>query len=133
MPTKVYKIARACNNMSFVLYGKSGNSLRYEFTGGSVVTNTPARLMLRTKYAQDLLESSIPFLEKDVILERTDEDTHEEESAPVDLIPVKGVTTVSEAIDYVAKNFSVVVKTARQAKTTANKFGYDFPDLKTKE
>lgn len=121
------------NNYSFVLKGKSGNSLRYIFERGSVVTNTPARLTLKTQYAQDLLEESELFKTGMVILERIDNDGQKKEEPKVEYKNEDSIKTVTQAVDYVAETWGEVVKTAKQAKENAQKHGVDFPNLKVKQ
>lgn len=121
------------NNYSFVLKGKSGNSLRYIFERGSVVTNTPARLTLKTQYAQELLEESELFKTGMVILERIDNDGQKKEEPKVEYKNEDSIKTVTQAVDYVAETWGEVVKTAKQAKEYAQKHGVDFPNLKVKQ
>lgn len=121
------------NNYSFVLKGKSGNSLRYIFERGSVVTNTPARLTLKTQYAQELLEESELFKTGMVILERIDNDGQKKEESKVEYKNEDSIKTVTQAVDYVAETWGEVVKTAKQAKEYAQKHGVDFPNLKVKQ
>ena len=129
MATKVYKLKKLCNNFSFVITGKGGNSLRYEFTGGSVVTGTPARVILRSQYSQDLLEGSKVFKDGDVVLESISDDNAINVQEKRKLKPIEGVTTTEQAILYVANTWGEQVKNAKQAKSFANKQGYDFPEL----
>lgn len=130
---KTYRIAKIMNNYSFVLQGKSGNSLRYIFERGSVVTNTPARLTLKTQYAQDLLEDSEIFKSGQVILERIDKEDEPIQGAPkVEYKNEESIKTVTQAVDYVAETWGEAVKTAKQAKEYAQKHGVDFPNLKVK-
>lgn len=129
MATKVYKLKKPCNNFSFVITGKGGNSLRYEFTGGSVVTGTPARVILRAQYSQDLLEASQIFKDGDVVLESTSEESVAIAQKEKKLKSIEGVTTTEQAILYVANTWGEQVKNAKQAKSFANKQGYDFPEL----
>ncbi len=121
------------NNYSFVLRGKSGNSLRYIFERGSVVTNTPARLTLKTQYAQELLEESELFKTGQILLERIDEEGAPAEEKKVEYTNVDSIKTVTQAVDYVAETWGEVVKTAKQAKEYAQKHGVDFPNLKVKQ
>lgn len=130
---KTYRIAKIMNNYSFVLKGKSGNSLRYIFERGSVVTNTPARLTLKTQYAQELLEGSELFKTGMVILERIDNDGQKKEEPKVEYKNEDSIKTVTQAVDYVAETWGEVVKTAKQAKEYAQKHGVDFPNLKVKQ
>ena len=134
MITKTYKIARPCNNFSFVLRGKDGNSQRFVFEGGSVMNNVPARLVLRSEYSQNLLEQSKPFKDGDILLERKDDDgaRHEEAKNEPTLKPIEEVNDAASAINYVATTWGQKVTSGVQARAYANQQGYDFPNLKSR-
>ena len=127
---KTYKLMQRKNYASFVLVGKTGNMVRYNFTGGNAISSIPARLSLKDEYCQMLLEDSDLFKTGVIKLEKTTSDPVAK-SAPK-MIMVNDVKTVSQAVDYVANSWGVVVKTAKQAKEFVNKKGYDFPNLKIK-
>lgn len=59
---KTYKARVSNNNVSYLLEGKQGNKVRYNFTNGNVVINKYPSLTLRNRYCQDLLESNPLFL-----------------------------------------------------------------------
>lgn len=73
---KTYKARVNNNNISYMLQGKNGNTMRYPFTNGNVITNKYPTLTLRNRYSQDLLESSLLFANNTVVIE------HEEEEFP---------------------------------------------------
>ena len=73
---KTYKARVNNNNISYLLLGKHGNQMRYNFTNGNVVTNKYPSITLRNRYAQDLLESSLLFANNTIVLD------HEEEEYP---------------------------------------------------
>jgi hypothetical protein len=127
---KTYKLMQRKNYASFVLVGKTGNMVRYNFTGGNAISSIPARLSLKDEYCQMLLEESDLFKTGVIKLEKTTSDPVAK-TAPK-MIMVEDVKTVSQAVDYVANSWGVVVKTAKQAKEFVNKKGYDFPNLKIK-
>lgn len=144
---KTYKLNARMNNAHIVLTGKSGNKVIYDFTDGNVVTNTPARIVLYSKYDQDLLEASDAFKTKTITLEKvelTKEDEEERKKvmearakAEAEEVANDGnevavsVTSVTEAINYVAEKWGEVAKTAKQAKEIALAHGVEFPNLKT--
>lgn len=133
MAIKTYRLNQRKNSISFTLTGKTGNVVRYDFTGGNVLTHTPAKAVLANEYYQTLLEGSDIYKKGYVKLESTasdsaDSGTHQ--AAPT-LMAVNDVSTVTQAVDYIADNFGVAVKTARQAREYANSKGIDFPNLKT--
>ena len=127
---KTYKLMQRKNYASFVLVGKTGNMVRYNFTGGNAISSIPARLSLKDEYCKMLLEDSDLFKTGVIKLEKTTSDPVVK-TAPK-MIMVNDVKTVSQAVDYVANSWGVVVKTAKQAKEFVNKKGYDFPNLKIK-
>lgn len=127
---KTYKLMQRKNYASFVLVGKTGNMVRYNFTGGNAISSVPARLSLNDEYCQQLLEDSELFKNGIIRLEKSTGNPVVK-AAPKKKM-VEDVKTVSQAVDYVANSWGVVVKTAKQAKEFVNKKGYDFPNLKIK-
>lgn len=71
---KTYKARVSNNNVSYLLEGKQGNKVRYNFTNGNVVINKYPSLTLRNRYCQDLLESNPLFLNNTIILEHSEEE-----------------------------------------------------------
>ena len=126
--TKTYILTQNKNNASFFLYGKRGNQVQYNFTGGSVTSNIPASLVLSNEYCQQLLEESELFLGGVVKLQSVSETAPK--TRKVTLKPIKGISSVTDAVTYCADNFEEVVKNAKQAKACAVRHGYDFVDLK---
>lgn len=132
MVTKTYKITRPCNNFSLVLQGKSGNKQRFEFVGGSVINNVPARVVLRTEYSQQLLESSKPFKDGDIKLERVDNGKLGGNDSQIDnnkLKPVGSVNSPESLIEWVASELGKVYQQPKAALVYAEKNGYTFPNL----
>lgn len=119
------------NQASFVLQGKSGNQVRYNFTQGNAATNYPATLTLNDEYCQQLLEDSELFKRGVVRIEKVWADEAPVKNEPK-LTAVEGVKTVADAVEYVANTWGEVVKTARQAKEAAEKHGVEFVNLKVK-
>jgi len=122
------------NQASFVLQGKSGNQVRYNFTQGNAATNYPATLTLTDEYCQMLLESSELFKRGVVRIEKVFKDEKPAVVAPAvsNLKEVDSVKTVADAVEYVANEWGEVVKTSRQAKEAAERHGVSFPNLKVK-
>lgn len=132
MVTKTYKITRPCNNFSLVLQGKSGNKQRFEFVGGSVINNVPARVVLRTEYSQQLLESSKPFKDGDIKLERVDNGkfgSKESQNKIPELTPVESVNSPESLIEWVAVELGKTYQQPKAALVYAEKNGYTFPNL----
>lgn len=129
---KTYRLNQRKNSISFTLTGKTGNVVRYDFTGGNVLTHTPAKLILKNEYYQTLLEESDIYKKGYIKLESSvsEELDTVSEAAMTSMTSVDNVTTATQAVDYIADNFGAQVRTARQAKEYANSKGIDFPNLK---
>ena len=107
---KIYRLKQALNNVSHVLVGAGGNKVRYEFTGGNVITDTCPEISLKGKYYQDLLEASELFKDGTVVLIReikTSDDMKETvpKPEPKDVNTADSVTTPDELLVYVNTNY----------------------------
>jgi len=108
--------------------------MRYNFTG-SVITNTPAKLALSNKYAQDLLEQSDMFKHKMIVLESCVPEADDKGLAQkatgndAGLTSVPEVDSITKAIDYIATNFGKRVRSVPSAKAVAAEHGITFPNL----
>lgn len=127
---KIYALNARQNNSSFILTGKTGNRVRYNFTNGSVIQNVLATFMTENKYYQTLLEESDYFKRGLVKLKQsipTEKDRVEAEKKreAEQLKPVEGIKNVKEAILWIAETFGEKVTTGRQAVELARKKGYD--------
>lgn len=135
---KIYKLRQLRNNVSHVLIGKNGNTMRYNFINGNVSVGIYPSITLRNKYAQDLLEESELFKRQDVVLERTvktaEDDVKVEEQKsenPVaDVHEALGVTTPDELLAYVNATYSKRFSDPAKALSFAAKEGDVFPNLK---
>ena len=78
---KTYKARVNRNNVSYLLYGKQGNEVRYNFTNGNVVTNKYPSLTLRGRYYQELLEDSLLFRGETIIIDHEQEEYTGEKAA----------------------------------------------------
>ena len=155
---KTYKARVSNNNVSYLLEGKQGNKVRYNFTNGNVVINKYPSLTLRNRYCQDLLESNPLFLNNTIILEHAEEeypgeqadlDKEKQESEQVhDSVPEKaetsakdtdetepekervmGVVSTADVIEYVNKRFDKDYRTLANAMKQASKYNIIFPDF----
>ena len=155
---KTYKARVSNNNVSYLLEGKQGNKVRYNFTNGNVVINKYPSLTLRNRYCQDLLESNPLFLNNTIILEHAEEeypgeqaslDKEKQESEQVyDAVPEKaetsakdtdeaepekervmGVVSTADVIEYVNKRFDKDYRTLANAMKQASKYNIIFPDF----
>lgn len=130
---KIYKLNQAKTTATFTLATNGGKmTVGYKFQDGNPIVGVPARLTLDNEFAQNLLENSLIFKRRIVVLERTvkNEDVQKNDKKPSH---VKGVTNVAQAVDYIANTYGVQVKTTKQAVEFAQKHGFDFPEMKVKE
>lgn len=130
---KTYKLTTPARNSSIVLRGKTGNSLRYNFSGGDPVIGKAATLMLRSQYAQDLLEDSDIFKQGYVNLVRIDEGGENVPVAESEKTIVEDVTSPEQLIEYVATNLEKVYQRPEAALNFAKSKGYEFPNLELKK
>ena len=112
---KTYILTTPARNSSLVLRGKTNNSLRYNFTGGDPLTGKSASIMLRSQYAQDLLESSELFVKE-----------------PEKTI-VEDVKSPEQLIEFVADKLEKVYQRPEAALNFAKSKGYEFPNLELKK
>jgi len=138
---KTYNARVRNNNISYLLEGKHGNQMRYNFTNGNVITNKYPSITLRNRYAQELLESSLLFANNTVVLERTEEEfpgeldalKKESNETPTEnqskTEEVKGIRTTDEVIAYINERFDKDCKTLATAMKHASKAGLIFPDF----
>ena len=149
---KTYKARVSNNNVSYLLEGKHGNTVRYNFTNGNVVINKYPSLTLRNRYCQDLLESNPLFLNNTIILEHAEEEYPGEQAAldkekqeavqAQDAVPadpeqeqeqekerVMGVVSTADVIEYVNKRFDKDYRTLANAMKQASKYNIIFPDF----
>lgn len=137
---KIYRLKQALNNVSHVLVGAGGNKVRYEFTGGNIITNACPELSLKGKYYQDLLESSELFKSGKVVLLREIKTSDDIDPVPTtkptpeptpekNLESVDSVTTPDELLVYVNTNYSKNFTSPAKALAFAAKEGIVFPQL----
>ena len=155
---KTYKARVSNNNVSYLLEGKQGNKVRYNFTNGNVVINKYPSLTLRNRYCQDLLESNPLFLNNTIILEHAEEeyageqaalDKEKQESEQVhdsvhekaetsvkdtdetepEKERVMGVVSTADVIEYVNNRFDKDYRTLANAMKQASKYNIIFPDF----
>ena len=125
---KTYKLTTPLRNLSIVLRGKTGNSLRYNFSGGDPLTGKAATIMLRSQYSQDLLEESEPFRNGYIALAKVDEGG--ETVAPKgEKTVVEEVSSPEQLLEFVADNLDKVYKNAKAALDYAKRQGFEFPNL----
>lgn len=131
---KIYRLKQALNNVSHVLVGAGGNKVRYEFTGGNVITDTCPEISLKGKYYQDLLESSELFTSGTVVLVReikTSDDMKENvpKPEPKNVDTADAVTTPDELLVYINTNYDKKFTNPSNALAFAAKEGEVFANL----
>lgn len=130
---KTYELTTPARNSSIVLRGKTNNSLRYNFAGGDPMTGKAASIMLRSQYAQDLLEESDLFKQGYVRLVRTDEGGEQVAVVQQQMEKVEDVTSPEQLIEFVATNLEKVYQRPEAALNYAKSKGYEFPNLDLKK
>jgi len=135
---KTYRYNANRNTVSHILQGKNGVTVRYNFERGNVITKQKPEIILRTKYAQDLLESSDLFKQGLVSLVSSiaePSDVIDEEPKPTvqkkasETEEVHGIRTTDEVIAYVNERFDKDCKTLATAMKHASKANIIFPDF----
>lgn len=127
---KTYKLTTPVRNSSIVLRGKTNNSLRYNFAGGDPLTNKPATIILRSQYAQQLLEESELFAQGYVRIIRTDEGGEVIAESKKELIVKEDITTSAQLLEFVGTELERPYQKPKAALDYAEKVGYSFPNLK---
>ena len=128
---KTYQLTIPARNTSIVLRGKTNNSMRYNFSGGDPLTGKAASIMLRSQYAQDLLESSDEFNSGIIILVRTDEGG--EQPKQFEPSSIESVKSPEQLIEFVADRLEKVYQRPEAALNYAKSKGYEFPNLEIKK
>lgn len=137
---KTYRYNENRNSVSHILQGKNGMTVRYNFERGNVVTKRKPELILKNKFAQDLLENSTLFKQKVVTLIRSeaepsdviDETPKEETKEDKKVISEESVRTNADLVNFVNQ---VDNRTEKNAFTTparalkwASEHYYKFPN-----
>lgn len=130
---KTYKLTQPLRNSSFVLRGKTGNPMRYNFSGGDPLTGKPATIMLRSLYAQTLLEESEIFNQGYVKLIRTDEGGEDLVQAKPQITEVEEVSSPEQLLEWVASNLDKVYQRPDAALAFAKGKGFEFPNIELKK
>lgn len=122
------------NNISHVLTGQGGNTVRFNFINGSVITKKLPEITLRGKYYQDLLEGSELFTSGRVrkireVADPTEKETEQTKTPKEGQVEeVKGIRSTDELIAYVNERFDKECKTLATAMKVASKANLIFPD-----
>lgn len=130
---KTYELTTPARNSSIVLRGKTNNSLRYNFAGGDPLTGKAASIMLRSQYAQDLLEDSDLFKQGYVRLVRSDEGGEVVTEVKVETQKIEDITSPEQLIEFVADKLEKVYQRPEAALNYAKQKGFEFPNLELKK
>ena len=137
---KTYRYNATRNTVSHILQGKNGLTVRYNFERGNVITKQKPELILKSRYAQDLLESSELFKQGVVSLvssvaeptDAIDETPKETKVAEQKTIDEESVRTNADLVNFVNQ---VDGRTEKNAFTTparalkwASEHYYKFPN-----
>lgn len=127
------------NNVSYVLTGIGGNSVRFNFEHGNIITKKLPELTLRGKYYQELLENSelyknglirkvrsISEPSDNVAEEKPKASSSAQQNKPEE---VRGLRTSDEVIAYINNRFDKECKTLATAMKHASKANLIFPDF----
>lgn len=133
---KIYRLKQVRNSVSHVLVGAGGNTMRYNFTGGNVVSGTCPEISLKSKYAQDLLEAS-ELYKSGMVVKVRETKTPEDETEAVAEAAVaaaaktdeSSVTTPDELLAYVNTNYQKKFTDPSKALAFAAKEGIVFTNL----
>lgn len=135
---KTYRYNATRNTVSHILQGKNGLTVRYNFERGNVITKQKPELILKSKFAQDLLENSELFkqgvvslvssvAEPSDVIDETPKETKTTEKSKLE--EVRNIRTTDEVIAYVNERFDKECKTLATAMKHASKAGLVFPDF----
>ena len=130
---KTYKITQPLRNSSFILRGKTGNPMRYNFAGGDPLTGKSATLILQSQYAQTLLEESDPFKQGYVKLVKSEDGGEKMKIIEPETTKVEDVTSAEQLIEFVATKLEKVYQRPEAALTFAKSKGFEFPNLEIKK
>ena len=130
---KTYELTTPARNSSIVLRGKTNNSLRYNFAGGDPLTGKAASLILRSQYAQDLLEESDLFKQGYVRLSRIDEGGENVVPVKQEVTVIEEVNSPESLIEFVAEKLDKVYQRPEAALNFAKSKGFEFPNLELKK
>lgn len=131
---KTYVYTQPMNNISHVLTGQGGNTVRFNFVNGSVITKKLPEITLYGKYYQDLLEGSELFTSGRVrkireVADPTEKETEQTKTSKEGQVEeVKGIRSTDELIAYVNERFDKECKTLTTAMKVASKANLIFPD-----
>lgn len=142
---KTYRYNANRNTVSHILQGKNGVTVRYNFERGNVITKQKPEIILKYKYAQDLLENSELFKQGLVTLvssiaepsdvidkEPTKTESPTKAETKKNVVEIVSVTSVDELLAFVNnednRNEDTMFKTPTRALKWATEHNFSFPN-----
>lgn len=130
MVTKTYYLAQRKNNASFIIPNGRVN-FRFNFQNGNVIEMTPPTYSTANPFYQSVIEGSELFEKGIIKIAHVVSDTDTGQTG-ASLVQVLSVTSVSQAIDYIADNYQAKVTNFAQASSFAAEHGFCFPNIRRK-
>ena len=129
---KTYQLTTPARNSSIVLRGKTNNSMRYNFAGGDPMTGKAATIMLKSQYAQDLLEQSDIFKNGLVRLVRTDKGGETPIVKDSEVTKMEDIISPVQLLEFVNEKLEPanIYRSPKYALKFAESKGFSFPNLK---
>ena len=129
---KIYRYNQLRNTVKIDICSNGGLRGTLVFDQGNVFTKEFPTVQVRTTFWQQVIEDSKLFKDGVIRLVQTikEDSVLNPNILPDKLKEIEDVTTVEQAIDYLASEYGVVAKTKLQAINEAHKHGIDFPNLK---
>ena len=128
----IYRYNQLRNTVKIDICSNGGLRGTLVFDQGNVFTKEFPTVQVRTAFWQQVIEDSKLFKDGVIKLVQTikEDSVLNPNILPDKLKEIEDVTTVEQAIDYLASEFGVVAKTKLKAINEAHKHGIDFPNLK---
>lgn len=129
---KIYKYNAYKNNVRLTIpSGRVTGTLIFD--QGNVATKECPTARVSSLFWQQAIESTNLFKEGVIRVVQTIKDNSDEDlpKAKDERTPITSVDSLDKAVDYLATNYGVQVKTRLQAFKEAKKFGIAFPNLPT--
>lgn len=131
---KIYRYNQFKNHVEVGLRAPGGMSGKLIFDNGNVATKVMPTVRIVSPFWQQVLEESNLMKEGYVSLVQVINDEEDDESKPqTSYNNVEEVTSLQQAIDYVADNYSEVARTINEALKIAHQHGEDFPNLRKRK
>lgn len=129
---KVYRYNQYKNHIEVGICAPGGMSGKLVFDGGNVATKVMPTTIITSPFWQQVIDESKLVKDGYVTCIQTinDEDDTTPEPAKQDYTELPEITSLQQAVDYIADNFSEKARTINEALNIAHQNGVDFPNLK---